>query len=363
MFYGQIMLQGYLSDPAVSFCAVGDAQHDRAALQIAEFGQGKQIDQLISKIYLEGGGGPGFIESYELAAYFYLNHFDNSKAELPFFFITGDEKFYKTVASSTIKQVFGEEISDAKVDAKDLWNALKKRFNVFHIHKPYHDSKKDAQVKSQWCETIGKEHVLCISNPKAVIDVVLGAIAITSGARSLEGYIQDMQNRGQTKERIEEVTAALKLFDSTHTADKTVGFLSQPPVELPINQEESKKEDPRKDIFDKIKDIYLKKEMSEELDLEYQEYKKELKDLRALFKDKVPDDFSCPITGDIFYDPVMTEDGHTYERNAITIWLENHNTSPVTNAELSSKNLIPNQILKKLIKEFHEANRISLLKK
>ncbi len=40
---------------------------------MTEFGQGKEIDQLISKVWLEGGGGGNQIESYELAAYFYEN--------------------------------------------------------------------------------------------------------------------------------------------------------------------------------------------------------------------------------------------------------------------------------------------------
>lgn len=41
MFYGQIMTQKYLTDPSISFCAVGDHQADYAPLQVAEFGQGK----------------------------------------------------------------------------------------------------------------------------------------------------------------------------------------------------------------------------------------------------------------------------------------------------------------------------------
>ena len=64
MFYGQIMMKGYLDDPSISFCAIGDHTCDYAPLQIAEFGQGKEIDQIISKMYLEGGGGGGHIESY-----------------------------------------------------------------------------------------------------------------------------------------------------------------------------------------------------------------------------------------------------------------------------------------------------------
>ena len=64
MFYGQIMMKGYLDDPSISFCAIGDHTCDSAPLQIAEFGQGKEIDQIISKMYLECGGGGGHIESY-----------------------------------------------------------------------------------------------------------------------------------------------------------------------------------------------------------------------------------------------------------------------------------------------------------
>ena len=34
-------------------------------------------------------------------------------------------------------------------------------------------------------------------------------------------------------------------------------------------------------------------------------------------------------------DPVLLGDGHTYERKAITAWMSNHTTSPMTNARLT----------------------------
>jgi len=88
MFYGQIMLQGYLTDPALSFCGIGDTTCDNAPLQITDFGQGKEIDQMLDKVYLEGGGGGGFKESYEMAAYFYTQHCSLEGYILPFFFIS-----------------------------------------------------------------------------------------------------------------------------------------------------------------------------------------------------------------------------------------------------------------------------------
>lgn len=68
--------------------------------------------------------------------------------------------------------------------------------------------------------------------------------------------------------------------------------------------------------------------------------------------DTVPPDFNCPITMDIMEDPVMTSDGHSYERYAIEEWFRTHDTSPRTGQHLSSKVLIPNMALRMSIEEW-----------
>ena len=55
-------------------------------------------------------------------------------------------------------------------------------------------------------------------------------------------------------------------------------------------------------------------------------------------------------------DPVTTADGHAYERAAIAQWLRNHDTSPVTNAQLPHRKLAPAHALRQLIQEFVAAN-------
>jgi hypothetical protein len=57
----------------------------------------------------------------------------------------------------------------------------------------------------------------------------------------------------------------------------------------------------------------------------------------------------CPITQMRMTDPVMTADGHTYERTAIAAWLRNHNTSPITNRPLTNKTLVPNHMVRGLL--------------
>lgn len=61
--------------------------------------------------------------------------------------------------------------------------------------------------------------------------------------------------------------------------------------------------------------------------------------------------FLCPILYQKMKDPVICCDGHTYEREAIEKWLEDNNTSPLTNKVLTSKKLTTNYALKNAIEE------------
>ena len=60
----------------------------------------------------------------------------------------------------------------------------------------------------------------------------------------------------------------------------------------------------------------------------------------------------CPITQEEFEDPVVAADGHTYERGGILQWLEKHDTSPLTGAQLSSKQLFANWTLRSVMSDY-----------
>jgi len=71
----------------------------------------------------------------------------------------------------------------------------------------------------------------------------------------------------------------------------------------------------------------------------------------------IPPTFICPITQEVMFDPVFTEDGNTYEREAITEWLDAADTSPLTNEKLDSKSLTPNLAIRKMIADFVSSNQ------
>lgn len=71
--------------------------------------------------------------------------------------------------------------------------------------------------------------------------------------------------------------------------------------------------------------------------------------------DGPPDDLCCPITQDLLRDPVIAADGFTYERSAITDWLERqaaqgqHACSPMTGAPLAHAQLTANRLARSLV--------------
>ena len=64
-------------------------------------------------------------------------------------------------------------------------------------------------------------------------------------------------------------------------------------------------------------------------------------------EDLVPPEWYCPLTHEVFSDPVVLEDGHTYENRAIRDWLQRSRTSPMTGESLSTNpRIVTNRVVR-----------------
>lgn len=73
-------------------------------------------------------------------------------------------------------------------------------------------------------------------------------------------------------------------------------------------------------------------------------------------KTDMPLEFICPITHEIMRNPVVAEDGFSYENSALLEWFETgKKTSPMTNGVLSSTEVMENTLLKDKIEEYLKA--------
>lgn len=137
MFLGQIELKNYVQGAAISFAAIGDATDgDKAPLQVGQFEADNRLDEVLSKIWLEEGGGGSGRESYELAAYYYARHSRlecNQEGRKGFFFFLGDEGFYPQVSKQQIESVLGRKVA-GDVDAAAVFAELQEKFHVFFIY-------------------------------------------------------------------------------------------------------------------------------------------------------------------------------------------------------------------------------------
>lgn len=70
----------------------------------------------------------------------------------------------------------------------------------------------------------------------------------------------------------------------------------------------------------------------------------------------IPNSFICPITTSIMIEPVIDNEGNSYEKSAITKWLDNHTTSPITRNFLSLSHLKVNRALKDIIDDYLKSN-------
>lgn len=210
MFFGQLKMQEYVKDPKLSFASFSGGY----PLQATKFCEGLDCDTELKKMYMACGGGDG--EPYADAAYFFASgkhvKFGAGLASKPYFFFTGDEVMgaFARQLERNVKQTMDPTADCRWDDLQDIWDRLKEKYNVFHVAKPGARG-----VREEWERILGSDRVLMLQTPKAVVDCILGAIAITSGARTIEEYGEDLKERGQDEERRREVLLALSVLPAT----------------------------------------------------------------------------------------------------------------------------------------------------
>lgn len=136
------MMQGIIDegtlDPALLFLAVGDSTVDMVPLQVGQFESGDQeLDQWLTRTYLEGGGGGNEGESYLLAWYFAAYHTVTDawekRGQKGFLFTVGDEPCLEGVSKNELERIMGDKY-ETGVMADVLLADAQKTYDVYHLH-------------------------------------------------------------------------------------------------------------------------------------------------------------------------------------------------------------------------------------
>jgi hypothetical protein len=156
MFIGQLEMRGYVQGPGISFAAVGDADADKAPIQVGQFEGDNRLDEVLTRFWIEEGGGGTGQESYELVAWYYAHHsllreWERTGRKGYFFFI-GDEGYYPSLSREQILK-WTDRDAERDYSAQEIFAALQEKFHVFFIYprQSAEDRQKniDAEVRSR----------------------------------------------------------------------------------------------------------------------------------------------------------------------------------------------------------------------
>lgn len=175
-----------VTDPHIMFMAVGDADCDRAPLQVTQFESDIRIASQLTDFWIEGGGGGNDFESYTLPWYFAATRTKcdailkrNKKG---FLFTVGDEPPPATLMPEHVKKFLGGGLQRA-LTTRQLHTMAAKNWEIFHImveEGAYFSSHPD-KTRQMWQEILG-QRAMPLSDHSKLAEVIVSTLQVMEGA-------------------------------------------------------------------------------------------------------------------------------------------------------------------------------------
>lgn len=151
-------------DPQLLFLAVGDHECDQSPLQVGQFESSDELlDKWLTDVYLEGGGGGNYGESYMLAWYFAAYHTSidchEKRKRKGFLFTIGDEPVLNSIPASKLKNIMGDGQYE-NYTAQTLYDKAREKYNVFHIHIKETSSGSRQEVMDGWKQLLSDNLII-----------------------------------------------------------------------------------------------------------------------------------------------------------------------------------------------------------
>jgi hypothetical protein len=206
------MLEAGITDPQILFMGIGNAESDKAPLQVGQFESSEKLmDQWLTWLYLEGGGGGGN-ESYELAMYFAARHAEmdcfQKRHRRGYLFITGDEPPNPAVSRTQVKRIIGDDLKD-DIPIAAIIEETQRAFEPFFL---IPDPGRGQNVGRAWRDLLG-DRVVVMESPDDTSYCAAGLVSLLEEAvPSLDALIQKYRQAGMTADQANRIGKALTGF-------------------------------------------------------------------------------------------------------------------------------------------------------
>jgi hypothetical protein len=208
---GLLMRRGYLEHPQILIGAIGDATCDSAPLQVGQFESGIEIEEDLSRLYLEGGGGGQVTESYELAMYFMARHTSidcrEKRGKRGYLFLIGDEAPYPRVKKAEVEALFGDTLQ-ANLPVEDLIEELERTWDVYFVVPKMTAHWNNEKVYRRWVKLLG-QNVLRLEDPAGICELIAFTVGLAEGKVDLDSLPDDLKEAGSSESVAQAVGKAL----------------------------------------------------------------------------------------------------------------------------------------------------------
>lgn len=216
---GALILDGYLPHPHILIGGIGDATCDAVPMQISQFETDIKIEEAVSNLFLEGGGGGQVSESYELWLWAMANKTAmdclDKRGQKGYLFTIGDEKAYERIDPVQVRDIFGDVIQMTSLP--EVIAAARKKFEVFHIIPTGAHHGRDRGVQEFWRHLLG-QNLLLLEDPAQVPELIAAQIG------ACQGLPLDVIR--ETLKTTEAVTSAISVPDANSRAMSRAGSVT-----------------------------------------------------------------------------------------------------------------------------------------
>ena len=202
----------YVADPQVLFAAVGDATCDAVPLQVGQFESDNRMDQNLENMILEGGGGGGTKESYELMLYVAARHTRSDcwekRGRKGYLFMIGDEAAYPAVSREEVNRLIGPGLQ-ADLPLPQLIEEVRQRYHVYFVIPGGASHGADNDILDFWHRHLGRQSIIQLDDPQETSECIALTIGVSEGVITAADGARHLQRKGLLGRTIDRLTQAL----------------------------------------------------------------------------------------------------------------------------------------------------------
>lgn len=211
VLFEEILSRKPVPDPHLMVMGIGDANYDKAPLQVSQFEADITITKWLEKLYLEKGGGGNDSESYNLPWYFAATHTAidcfEKRGKRGYLFTVGDEDPPPSLLADHVARVIGDT-PQYDLSTPDLLVMVGRMYNVFHVIVEEGDFARHhlPEVVEQWTNLLG-QRAIRLSDHDKLAEVIVSVLEVAEG-KSKDAVVKSWD--GSTQVAVSHAIGALE---------------------------------------------------------------------------------------------------------------------------------------------------------